>query len=40
MDFRGKKVIELGAGTGIVGILAALQGACALRWEGVRGMGM
>ncbi|XP_060987180.1 EEF1A lysine methyltransferase 3 isoform X3 [Dama dama] len=27
VDFRGKKVIELGAGTGIVGILAALQGA-------------
>ncbi|XP_007948251.1 EEF1A lysine methyltransferase 3 [Orycteropus afer afer] len=26
VDFRGKKVIELGAGTGIVGILAALQG--------------
>ncbi|XP_031796918.1 EEF1A lysine methyltransferase 3 isoform X2 [Sarcophilus harrisii] len=26
LDFRGKKVIELGAGTGIVGILAALQG--------------
>ncbi|GAB5573983.1 protein N-lysine methyltransferase METTL21A isoform X1 [Prionailurus iriomotensis] len=25
VDFRGKKVIELGAGTGIVGILAALQ---------------
>ncbi|XP_043302447.1 EEF1A lysine methyltransferase 3 isoform X3 [Cervus canadensis] len=27
VDFRGKKVIELGAGTGIVGILAALQGS-------------
>nr|KAF6368251.1 EEF1A lysine methyltransferase 3 [Myotis myotis] len=26
VDFRDKKVIELGAGTGIVGILAALQG--------------
>uniref|UniRef100_A0A2K5CZX7 EEF1A lysine methyltransferase 3 n=1 Tax=Aotus nancymaae TaxID=37293 RepID=A0A2K5CZX7_AOTNA len=30
VDFRGKKVIELGAGTGIVGILAALQGAYGL----------
>ncbi|EMP28979.1 Methyltransferase-like protein 21B [Chelonia mydas] len=26
LDFRGKKVIELGAGTGIVGILATLLG--------------
>ena len=26
MDFRGRTVIELGAGTGIVGILAALLG--------------
>nr|XP_039327572.1 EEF1A lysine methyltransferase 3 isoform X1 [Saimiri boliviensis boliviensis] len=37
VDFRGKKVIELGAGTGIVGILAALQGLslhrCARRRE-------
>lgn len=30
-DFRGRTVIELGAGTGIVGILAALLGAC---WGG------
>nr|XP_035112131.2 elongation factor Ts, mitochondrial isoform X6 [Callithrix jacchus] len=33
VDFRGKKVIELGAGTGIVGILAALQ---ASRWHHLR----
>lgn len=36
VDFRGKKVIELGAGTGIVGILAALQGLLPLDckpWE-------
>ncbi|XP_010225065.1 PREDICTED: protein-lysine methyltransferase METTL21B-like, partial [Tinamus guttatus] len=26
MDFQGKSVIELGAGTGIVGIVAALLG--------------
>ncbi|EAW97073.1 EEF1A lysine methyltransferase 3 [Homo sapiens] len=49
VDFRGKKVIELGAGTGIVGILAALQGAYGLvreteddvieqeLWRGMRG---
>uniref|UniRef100_A0A8C9BGP7 EEF1A lysine methyltransferase 3 n=1 Tax=Phocoena sinus TaxID=42100 RepID=A0A8C9BGP7_PHOSS len=40
VDFRGKKVIELGAGTGIVGILAALQGVYGLvvkMGEGVTG---
>uniref|UniRef100_A0A2K5S7M9 EEF1A lysine methyltransferase 3 n=1 Tax=Cebus imitator TaxID=2715852 RepID=A0A2K5S7M9_CEBIM len=48
VDFRGKKVIELGAGTGIVGILAALQAYGLVReteddtieqelWRGVHG---
>lgn len=32
-------MIELGAGTGIVGILAALQGASALRRRGQEGQG-